>query len=145
MIQASLYGRLGRDPKAATTKTGKPMTSASLAVDVGRDPGEETLWVSLLAFGVQADILERAQKGDMVAVMGRLTRGRYTAADGTERESWSLLVDAMHSSRTIRPGNRRPESENVPRTGGESRGYPEYSAPDGAAGEAVPFDDDIPF
>jgi hypothetical protein len=35
---ASVYGRLGGDPEAIATRTGKPMTRASLAVDEGEGP-----------------------------------------------------------------------------------------------------------
>jgi hypothetical protein len=33
MIRASLYGRLGQDPQSLTTKSGKAMARASIAVD----------------------------------------------------------------------------------------------------------------
>lgn len=61
MLIANVYGRLAADPIARTTKAGKPMTTASVAVDVsGRDETGETLWVSILAFGTQADALLHA-------------------------------------------------------------------------------------
>ena len=41
MMTLSAYGRLGREPKPITTKTGKAMTVASLAVTVpSREDGE---------------------------------------------------------------------------------------------------------
>jgi single-strand DNA-binding protein len=140
MIQSSIYGRLGRDPKATTTKTGKPMCTASIAVDVGKEPGEETLWITIMCFGQLAESLQRHTQGDMIAATGKLTRSRYTGTDGQERESWSLIADALHSSRTVRPGQRRRDT-------GESRGN------DRNAGRADPrryaedsgFDDPIPF
>jgi single-strand DNA-binding protein len=121
MIQASIYGRLGKDPKPGTTQAGKPMCTASVAVDVGREPGDETLWCTVMAFGHQAEALQRHTKGDMIAAMGRLSRSRYTGTDGQERESWTLLADALHSSRTVRPsarahggtGKARPQREHV--------------------------------
>jgi hypothetical protein len=33
MIQTSIDGRIGKTPKAMQTKTGKPMTTAIVAVD----------------------------------------------------------------------------------------------------------------
>jgi single-strand DNA-binding protein len=134
MIQSSIYGRIGRDPKPVTTKTGTAMCTASLAVDVGREPGQETLWVSIMAFGALADALQRHQAGDMISAMGKLTRGRYTGQDGQERESWSLLADALHSSRTVRPGRRQ-------HTGDRGNGTrPSPSNPAGAD-----FDDPLTF
>jgi single-strand DNA-binding protein len=138
MIQSSIYGRLGRDPKVTTTKTGKPMCTASIAVDVGKEPGEETLWITVLAFGHLAEALQRHQQGDMIAAVGRLTRGRYTGTDGQERESWSLIADALHSSRTVRPGPRRQAGGN----GKSSR----TTGRDGCCSQAgADFDDPLDF
>ncbi|MCI0654450.1 MAG: single-stranded DNA-binding protein, partial [Methylococcaceae bacterium] len=118
LITASIYGRTGTDPKPGQTKTGKPMCSVSVAVDIGKDSEPETLWVSILAFGKGAEALQRHAKGDMIAAMGRLSRSHYTGSDGKERESWTLLAEALHSSRTVRPnagrkpGNIRREPVN---------------------------------
>ncbi|MGH8549771.1 MAG: single-stranded DNA-binding protein [Methylococcales bacterium] len=127
MIQASIYGRIGTDPKPGMTKTGKSMCFSSVAVDVGKEPGE-TMWISVLTFGKNSDSLQRHQKGDMLAIMGKLTRGKYTASDGTERESWTLLADSLHSCRTVRPGGGR-------RSNNRSEQSDDYSG----------FDDEIPF
>lgn len=110
MIVSSIYGRIGRDPKQTQTKNGKQMVTASVAVDVGKDPAEsETLWVNLLAFERNAELLAKHQTGDMVGVTGKLTRNHYDGKDGVQRESWSIIVDSLHSSRTVRPGNNRPK------------------------------------
>ena len=106
-MHASAYGRLGKDPKAITTQSGKPMTSASIAVDLGtqRDP-DATHWLPLLAFGQQADTLQKHQQGDMVAVTGRLQRNTWTDKEGTQHADLQLIVDQITSSRTVRPGGR---------------------------------------
>ncbi len=45
MIRASIYGRLGADPVERTTRNGKEMVTASLAVNAGRpDVGEDRVW-----------------------------------------------------------------------------------------------------
>ena len=52
MIKAAVYGRLGADPVERKTRNGKDMATASLAVNVARyDEDEDTLWVSVAAFG----------------------------------------------------------------------------------------------
>jgi single-strand DNA-binding protein len=153
MIQSSIYGRIGKDPKPGTTKNGNAMCTASIAVDVGREPGTETLWISVMCFGTLADTLQRHQSGDMIAAMGKLTRGHYTAADGTERESWSLMADALHSSRTVRPGQRRGAGESAGggrdsgTRAGNTRpaGQTDRHEDQGGAGDGAPFDDQIPF
>jgi single-stranded DNA-binding protein len=79
-----------------TTRAGKAMVTASIAVDVGR-PGEDpaTEWVGIIAFGGSAEILAEHVKGDVVAVMGPLTRSTYTGRGGVERSNWSLLAETI--------------------------------------------------
>jgi single-strand DNA-binding protein len=115
-VIASIHGRIARDPEAKQTKAGKPMTICTIAVDCGKDPdSDETLWVSVLAFGHAADTLLLAKKGESLTAMGRMTRGRYTAKDGTERESWSLLADAVIVARSSRPNQRTQAPRPGPR------------------------------
>ena len=109
MIYASIHGRLGTDPAVSTTKNDKPMTRVSVAVDVtpynADDP--ESLWVGLLAFGQVAEDLQRAAKGEMVSAQGRMTRGRYIAKDGSERESWTMIADSVVTARSARPSGKK--------------------------------------
>ena len=55
--QLAAYGRLVADPRPIETRSGKAMTAARLAVSVecredgAGETGEETLWLSVLAFG----------------------------------------------------------------------------------------------
>ena len=121
------YGRIVKEPTERTTKKGNPMALATLAVDCGQEMGTETLWLSVMAFGQLADRLLGHAKGEMLAVSGRVTKGRYTASDGNERESYSMLADSLASARTVRPKPRQASDRPEPRT----------AEPD--------FDDDIPF
>lgn len=126
MILASLHGRLGQDPKALTTKKGKPMTVGSLAVDVtpyGHDGDPVTEWINLTAFGTVADDLARHEQGDMLGVMGRLTRRTWTDRDSNERQSWTLLAEQVVSARNVR-SRAKPKAHN--------------------ADDATPFDDPLP-
>ena len=125
MIVASIHGRCGQSPVTSTTKTGKPMTRCSIAVDVtGHGGGEESVWVSIMGFNRVADDLARAEKGQTVSAMGKLTRSHYIGKDGTERESWSLLADSVLTVKSARPPGRK-------------------AAPRSSAG--VDFDDEISF
>ncbi len=131
MIKAAVYGRLGADPVERKTHNGKDTATASLAVNVARhDEDEDTLWVSVAAFGKSADVLLRHVKGDVVAVMGQLTSRRYADRNGEEKEGWSLTVDAIVSARTVRAGGRRRAESK------KSRGHSD-------AGDPRPFDDPI--
>ena len=86
-----------------------------MAVDVtGKDAEPDTLWVGIFAFGTAAEALLRAHKGEMIAVMGKMSRGTYTGKDGTEREQWTLIVDSIIAARTARPaGRKKPQATAV--------------------------------
>lgn len=131
MMTMQAYGRLAKEPTERTTKSGNPMAVASMAVDCGQEMGTETLWLSVLCFGQLAERLLGHAKGEMVAVSGKVTKGRYTAADGAERESYTLLADSLASARTIRPKPRAATAQRHPEP------PPLATSPD--------FDDDIPF
>ncbi len=110
------------------------MVTASLAVNAGRpDVGEETMWVSLVAFGRATEPLLRHVRGDLLAAMGPLHRTKYTGRDGVEREGWSLTINALMSARTVRPpgGRKRAEAQR-----------PSAAVSGGADAE---FNDEIPF
>lgn len=111
-MHASAYGRLGRDPKAISTASGKPMASASIACDLSsqRDP-DATHWLPLLAFGQQAEALLKHAQGDMVAVSGRLQRNTWTDKEGVQHVDLQLIADQVTSSRTVRPGGRKAPSK----------------------------------
>jgi single-strand DNA-binding protein len=142
MIQASLSGRLGKDPKSIPTKTGTLMVSAPIAVDVSSYQGESSVWVSLTAFGKYAELLSGHVKGDTIAASGRLELAHWTDDEGAVRDSWRLIADHLHSARTVRKSGRARSSQR-------QTSEPPDDAPD--AGEAqprsdaLPFDDDIPF
>jgi len=108
----SIYGRAGGNPVSRETKNGQTIVTISLAVNVARrDEPEETEWISILGFRRVGDELGRHGKGDLLAAMGRLYRRRFTGRDGQERESWSLLADAVMSARTVRPSGGRERTD----------------------------------
>lgn len=103
MMQAAAYGRLGGDARPIKTKAGTSMTVASIAVDVGE---EAPLWLGVVAFGKQAELLARHKKGELVSVSGRMQRNRWTQ-NGEEREQLQVVADSVIGSRTVRPGGRK--------------------------------------
>jgi len=136
MIRISAYGRLGQDPQALTTKSGKPMTRASLAVDCTAHNAEqhETEWLSVVAFGRAAEDLLRCKKGHLVAVSGSLSRNRWKAKDGTEKVTWQVVAEDLHGAATVRPSGGKPARA-------------EAALPPGLAAGSIPGmdKDDIPF
>ncbi len=129
MMHASIYGRLGGIPSERQTKKGSPMTTVSVAVDVTPNNAEEqeTVWVSVMAFGKVAEVLASHEKGELVALTGRLTQSRWKdKITGEDRTGFTLVADSLVSARTVRPGRKQKRAAETP--------------------EPVPFHDDkIPF
>jgi single-strand DNA-binding protein len=99
--QLAAWGRLGGDPKAIDTKSGKPMTVANLAADVG---DEEPEWLGLVAFGNQAEALAKHGKGECISVAGRVQRRKWSDNAGAEHQQLQVVADSVISARTVRPG-----------------------------------------
>ena len=71
--QIAAYGRLVADPQLKTTSKGTQMTMASMAVPLPcsqADDGTATMWLSVLAFGRQAEALAKHRKGELLSVAG---------------------------------------------------------------------------
>ena len=84
MIVSGL-GRLGQDPKMQFNAKGNAQTSLSAAVRCGWGDREQTVWVSLIAFGLQAEFLnQHLVKGNRVVFSAEVTGIRtYDKRDGT--------------------------------------------------------------
>ena len=110
MTQLAGYGRLGKDPVRRMTKSGDLMVTASLALDVDRltdDRKPAPWWLNLVAFGAQAESLERHETGEMISVTGPLERSYWVDQSGEVQESWGVVVESLVSARTVRPGHRK--------------------------------------
>jgi single-strand DNA-binding protein len=119
------YGRLGADPREIATRSGKPMSVATLALDAGDDDGPP-LWLGIVAFGRLAEQLQRHAKGDPLSVSGRVQVRRWTDTSGAEHEQLQVIADAIVSARTVRLGGpRRPAAGRA------------------HSDDGVPFDDDL--
>ena len=146
----SAHGRLARDPESRQTKTGKPMATATIAVDMppryGAEEGERppTLWLQVLAFEDRAIELGRLAKGDLVSVAGKLQMEPYTARDGSAREGWKIIADSLISARSSRPGQRQAQhgGDRAPAGNGAAGHGPPPHATDLPP---PPLDDDLPF
>ncbi|EIT3616923.1 single-stranded DNA-binding protein [Escherichia coli] len=146
--QIAAYGRLVDDPQEKQTSKGTPMTLARMAVSVPchtADDGQATLWLSVLAFGKQADALARHEKGDLISVAGNMQISQWTGQNGETRQGWQVIADSVISARSARPGGKRGQQgkateaqERAKRQTGQQGNQP-------PAGGDDPFSDDIPF
>ena len=105
------HGRLARDLRTHETKSGVPMTTATIAMSVegrvGGEGDEWTLWLQLVGFTRQADDLAPHDHGNLLGPSGRLQLSRYTTDAGDVREGRQMIGGSVESSRTVRPSGGR--------------------------------------
>lgn len=91
----SLHGRLTADPELRYTKSDKPVSSFTLAVD--RDSADhETDFISCVAWNKTAEFVERYfKKGSQAIVVGRLQSRKWEDANGNKRTSWEVVADRV--------------------------------------------------
>jgi single-stranded DNA-binding protein len=119
-------------PTLASAHCRVPVVTVSVAVNCARHGEDEiTEWFSVAAVGKTGDALARHAKGDLVAIMGVLTRTSFTGRDGARRQGWSITAVAIVSARTVRPSG-----------GKQKQSLDEASS---AGGPASDLDDEIPF
>ena len=130
-MQASVHGRLGKDPRSIQTQSGTAMTTAPIAVTIPAskaDAEPTTLWFNVVAFGKLAELLLRHQSGETLNVAGTVQVSRWADQNGEAREQLQIIADSIISARTTRP----------------SVGKKKQQSPQKAA-ETGDFDDDLSF
>ncbi|EJX5545547.1 single-stranded DNA-binding protein [Escherichia coli] len=133
--QIAAYGRLVDDLQVKQTSKGTPMTLARMAVSLPcsqAQDGQATLWLSVLAFGKQADQLAGHEKGNVISVSGTMQISQWTGQNGETRQGYQVIADSVISAKTVRPGGSRRKT-----TGTQGNQPP--------AGGDDPYGDDIPF
>ncbi|MCZ8551216.1 single-stranded DNA-binding protein [Escherichia albertii] len=133
--QIAAYGRLVDDPQVKQTSKGTPMTLARVAVSLPcsqAQDGQATLWLSVLAFGKQADQLAGHEKGNVISLSGVMQVSQWTGQNGETRQGYQVIADSVISAKTVRPGGSRRKT-----TGTQGNQPP--------AGGDDPYGDDIPF
>ncbi|TQN82555.1 UNVERIFIED_ORG: single-stranded DNA-binding protein [Citrobacter freundii] len=137
--QISAYERLVADPQLKTTSKGTSMTMASMAVPLPcstAEDGQATMWLSVLAFGRQADALAKHHKGELLSVAGNMQMSQWTGKDGETRQGWQVIADSVISARTVRPGGKK---------GQQGQATDALNRAKEQAGNDDPYGDGIPF
>lgn len=107
----------------------------------GFQDGQATLWPGVLAFGKQADVLAKHQKGDLVSVSGQLQINQWTGQDGSTHSGYAMVADSVISARTVRPGGGRSQQKSGGNPPPAQAAQQQTAAPQ----DGEPFTDDIPF
>ena len=145
-MQASIHGRLGRDPKEIQTQSGTAMTTASIAVTIPAskaDAKPTTLWFNIVTFGKLAELLLRHQSGEMLNVAGTVQVSRWADQSGETREQLQIIADSIISARSTRPSGGKRQSQasqaqNCKPSQANRSGYDERNPP-------ADFNDDLNF
>jgi single-strand DNA-binding protein len=96
-----LIGRLGQNPDVKKLNSGKAMAKCSIATsEVYRnDAGEkveETQWHNVIAWGKQAELIEKyLKKGNEIAIEGKLSSRSYTDKEGNKRYTTEIVVNEL--------------------------------------------------
>ncbi len=111
MNNVSLIGRLGRDPEARFTTTGKQVTTFSIACDNPYRRDQDPDWVNVEAWGKTAELVaEHKTKGDQVAITGRLTSSSWEDNDGTTRHRLYVTAERVDFLHTPQATNAKDHS-----------------------------------
>ena len=118
--QATIMGRLVKDPELRRTGSGVAVTSFTVAVDrdvAPKDGGErETDFIECVAWrGAGEFVAKHFFKGKMIVVSGRLQVRRWTDQNGNKRRNTEIVADNVYfgdSKRAEDSSNGYAQPEN---------------------------------
>lgn len=99
--KVQLIGNLGMNPEIKTLESGKKLAKFSIATNESYknaqgEKVEDTQWHNLVAWGKTADIIEKyLQKGNEVAIEGKLNNRSYEDKDGNKRYITEIVVNEL--------------------------------------------------
>ena len=99
--KVQLIGRLGQDPEIVTFKDGNKMAKFSLATDDSyKDKSdnkiERAFWHNIIIKGGLVNVVENyVNKGQEIAVEGKLTNRTYHTETGEKRYVTEILVNEL--------------------------------------------------
>ena len=96
MNRAFLIGRTTKEPDVRYSTDGKGVAKFTLAVDRKFSKEKETDFISCVAFGKTAEVIEKfVKKGNKIAVVGRIQTGSYKNKDGNTVYTTDVMVDEV--------------------------------------------------
>ena len=99
--KVQLIGNLGNTPEVINLESGKKLAKFSIATNESykNAKGEQikdTQWHNVVAWGKTADIIEKyLQKGNEVAIEGKLINRSYDDKDGNKRYITEVLANEI--------------------------------------------------
>lgn len=99
--KVQLIGNLGNTPEVINLETGKKLAKFSIATNESykNAQGEQikdTQWHNVIAWGKTAEIIEKyLQKGNEVAIEGKLVNRSYDDKDGNKRYITEVVINEL--------------------------------------------------
>ncbi|MCB9360207.1 MAG: single-stranded DNA-binding protein [Flavobacteriales bacterium] len=99
--KVQLIGNLGNTPEIIKLESGKKLAKISLATNESykNNKGEtvkDTQWHNCVAWGKTAEIIEKyLQKGNEVAIEGKLTNRSYEDKNGDKRYITEIVINEL--------------------------------------------------
>ena len=99
--KVQLIGNLGNDPEIITLDSGKKLAKISIATNetYKNAQGEkvtDTQWHNVVAWNKTAEIIEQyLQKGNEVAIEGKLTYRSYEDKDGVKKYTTEIVCNEL--------------------------------------------------
>src|SRR3990167_1694281 len=109
-----IFGRVTVKPELKQIQSGSALTTFSLAVNrnwTGKDgqKHEEVEFIGITAWGRQAEVIvQYVEKGQLLLVEGRIHREEWKTKDGSNRSSWSIILEQFQFG----PKPQRSESSS---------------------------------
>lgn len=99
--KVQLIGNLGNQPEIITLESGKKLAKFNMATNDSykNAQGEkitDTQWHNIIAWGNTAQIIEQyVNKGEEIAIEGKLTSRSYDDKDGNKRYITEIVVNEL--------------------------------------------------
>lgn len=158
-MNATIFGRVGRDAELKQTQGGTTLARFSVALNVYSKQEQQTTWVNATLFGKMAESLAQyLTKGTAVALSGDLKLRQYTSEQNGEQTTLDMSVNSVAllgggqaqsqsqpQGKQVRPAQNRQTQPASPRGGyrpPQAQAVPQSS--DNPGWETAD-DSDIPF
>src|SRR5689334_21650601 len=113
--KVQIIGHLGKDPEMRYTRSGKPVTTFSVAVSRSWNSADgerhnETEWFNVVAWGNLAEICKQYLiKGLQVHIEGLLQTRRWEDKEGQKHSSVEIVANEMMMLGERRDGNNHAQ------------------------------------
>lgn len=156
MNYVHLIGNLTRDPELRYTPSGTPLCefgmahNSSYTTKDGTEK-EDVLFIDLTFWGKTAEVIQKYhQKGDKIAITGRLNLDRWTTNDGDQRSKIDIVGrDFTFVDGSGGPGKNSGGQRNQPQGQNQGNGQQSGGGQKSGGGQNFPEDDvsdeEIPF